>query len=258
MKNNWSLYQDSEIWKYSFNKSLVENKLSFLELFKSFVLACYNSNLSVLTSFDSSKTEDYPTFVNDLLSFLEDLKSKNKYEFYPRVSSGNIYNFGGETFDNYTFNNHLDCYNKDGELIDEWFDNQTLKKFLNDINHGQKKEQGLSMPFEFETYYGMGKGGVIDSYDFVIKFNSDIWLKKVPCIHCEKQFDNERIRELGLTEVEKYWKDNSVLAELNRIRVISFMDEMKKIINELDGIISVEKENLKFYKSYFNKNGFVE
>jgi len=261
MKNKWSLYKDSEIWRYSFNnESLKENNFSFLDLFRFFVLACYDSNLSKLTDYNKSRNEDYSIILNNLLQYLERLKTDNSYGFFPKISSDSIYNLGKETFYNYTFNNNLYCYDKDGKIVENSFSHSQINNFLEEINHGQKNDQGFLLPFEFETNYGMGPEGSIKSFDFLIKFNADIWLKKVPCIHCERQISNEELRKIngGLNKIEAFWHDNTELAELNRKKINVFMVEMDKLIQKLDGKILVESENFHFYKSFFTVKGFTD
>lgn len=260
MINKWSLYQDSEIWKYCFKKEHLENNnRTYRDLLRQFIMACYTSNLSKIIKKNNVSEQEYEMTVEDYLNFLEGLKKENGKDIYPKVSSGSVYNYGKETFYDYSFDNSVYFYDAIGNISHQDIRGKELSVFLEKINHGQKNYKGLSLPFEFETYYRMGANREIMSFDFVIHFNSDIWLSKVPCSHCSQNVSNETLRrEGGLSQIEKYWHDNIVLSELNRAKINLFMGKMNLLTKEYTGEVLIDKEDLRLYKQHFNERGFIE
>ena len=255
MKNKWSLFQDSEIWQISFNS---ENIPSYPELLVDFVLVCYTSNLLKLNNKDSNGEESFSTTLDTFIKYLERLKTENGKNLYPKVSSSGIFNFGKTSSNNFFFDNSLYLFDKSGNIDHVTINYDNIQNVLHNIGHGQANYTGLSLPFEFDTYYGMGKDRKVKSYNFIIQFNSDIWLPKVPCIHCPRSISNEILRKGdGLKSVLDHWHDNSILCELNRVKLNLFLKKIKKICVKYDGQINVEPENLKLYLGKFDSYGFV-
>lgn len=250
MDNKWSLYEDSETVRYSFDCESVE---SFLELLKGFVTICEDSEISKLIIRGSYRDEHiFSDKVMEFLKFIEDLKNENSRGVYPRVSSYGVYNYSKDTFFDYVFSNELYVYNNQGRIVSLSMTQDSLYEELVKIRHGQMNQRGFSLPFEFETYYGLTPSGVIKSYDFLIHFNSDIWLDEVPCVHCEKSYSNENLRNLGgLSSVQNYWHDNKELSQLNLEKINSFMSGMNDLCHQFAGEIHIEE--LRLYQRFFGR-----
>lgn len=261
MENMWSVFEKSEIWKYSFNKeSLERNNGTYKGLLRQFIMACYTSNLSKLIKENSiDREKNYEEVVEEYLDFIDTLSKLNNKDLYPRITSGSTYNYGKETIYDYTFDNSIYYYDIRGDISHRSINGKQIRKFFNEINHGQKKYKSLALPFEFETYYGIGLDRQVKSFDFVIQFNSDIWLPKVPCSHCKEKISNEVLRkEGGLSQIKNYWHDNKELSDLNRTKMNLFMTKMNFLVEKYEGEVIIEKEDLRLYQESFDKNGFKE
>lgn len=261
MINKWSVFQDSEIWKYSFDKESLERKnVTYRELLRQFMMVCYTSNLSkVIKQEDGESEKKYEETVEGYLSFVDNLSKINTKGLYPKISSGSIYNYGKETFYDYSFDNSIYYYDTIGNISHGSIRGKQIGIFLNEINHGQKDHKNLTLPFEFETYYGIGSNREIKSFDFVIQLNSDIWLKKVPCSHCSRKVSNETLRkEGGLAQIENHWHDNKVLSELNRTKLNLFFSKMNVLVEKYEGEVIINKHDLRLYQERFTRKGFVE
>jgi hypothetical protein len=201
--------------------------------------------------------KNYEEVVEEYLDFIDALSKLNNKGLYPRISTGSTYNYGKETIYDYTFDNSIYYYDIIGDISHRSINGKQIRDFFNEINHGQKEYKSLALPFEFETYYGIGLDRLVKSFDFIIQFNSDIWLPKVPCSHCKEKISNEVLRkEGGLSQIKNYWHDNKVLTDLNRVKMNLFMTKMNLLVEKYDGEVVIEKEDLRLYKECFNENGF--
>jgi hypothetical protein len=241
--NRWSFFENAETLKYSFD---IANVNSYKELVSEFIKCCEKSAISkLIENKESSLDTDTDARVNNFLVFLEKCRLENNRNLYPRISTTGIYNFGNETLFDYYFDNRIYVYDDLDNIIELIVSHKNLSNQLNVIKHGQKNQNGLALPFEFETYYKMGSDGTVQAYEILIHLYSDIWLDIVPCIHCEKKYSNEEIRANGrLSKVSEFWFDNKELAELNKKKINSFLQKMKNLSERFGGKLSIEEVHL--------------
>lgn len=244
--NKWSLFKDFDLWEYSFSADFMEKQgLNYSDLLRLFITACHTSGVSKLRHHGKEiAKENFPSELDNMLQFLEEIKSKNGYGIYPKISTDAIYNFEKENYFEYIFDNGLYVYDKSGVVVHKNFLLTEMKPMLEEIGHGQADYTGLSLPFEFGANYDMNSDETVQNYRFTILFFTDIWLDEVPCIHCEEE--------------ESIKNDNSELAALNRENMNNFLSQMKQVCTDFGGEIIVEQENLRWlYQGKFGENGFI-
>lgn len=253
--NKWSLYQDSDLWEYCFPAEAMEKRgVSYPELLKQIIIAFCTSDVFKLI-YKGREIEQRDSFLNVLdgmLDFIKDLHSKSGR--YPGISTDGMVNSLGEYNKEYIFQNGLYVYDKNGAIIYKNFSLMEMELMLREIQHGQAGDKGITLPFDFNTFYDKENG----DYVFLLKFRSDILLNEVTCVHCFQDCTVEQYEALGgFEKVLEMRYDNSELAALNRENMNDLLNQMEKICADFGGRMIVEQDNLETYKGKFGPEGFI-
>ncbi len=247
MKSYWDLSQDTKAqihYKVNLEEG-IEDK-GILQFIDTILKIGKETRLLELRA--DEDVAEISTFIEKLYS----LKESNRFSLIPRISNNKIHNFSSKDSYSYEICPRIVIDNSKSKCLDleeVVLKRDEIEKFLSKAN-SKLKVQNIAF-VALNTYYQMSKGLPI-SIECTMNFNSDIWLDKVPCNHCLREYSNEDLRNKGgVSSVVEFWKDNSILAMENIGLLSPFLDKMKSYVEENEGEITIDV-NSTFEDSFFS------
>jgi hypothetical protein len=252
--NKWTINQDGyAMWSYHFpiskNQEIENDYLNSLEYI--LTLGC-ETRFIIL---NEEKTE--LSFQHILQHFLEFMKkSYSRKGYYTPIFSAYPSNNLNEKNNSFYFSSAHWLYNNKGQITDYEVNYMNIRNILKKVGHPYNKS-GIVPLMHMSSGINKNLNSEIIGYDFTFHLNSDLWAPKVPGIDYEREFTNDEIRQYGWDIRKNYWYSNLELAELNVVRLNSFMQKMLVFTKEIGGYCELNEGGLNIYEDILTNEGIV-
>lgn len=250
--NKWTINEDGyAMWWYHFPSDELRGRGIMFDYIIDQIL-----KLGLETTLLKLKKDGIDSSLNLINEFVDFYKHKKSLSrFYPNINSAylsaDLVNNGEE----YYFSSNHFIYNQDGNLDNFDISYKSIRNILKIVGHPYSKK-GIKPLIHFKTGRTINKDLEILEYDICFNLNSDIWLDRVPCVHCENSFSNEDLlKSGGLKRATSYWYDNKELAEYNRGVLNSFMKLMHTFVKDMGGYIELNKGGMASYEKDLHVDG---
>ena len=250
--NKWTINQDGyAMWCYHFPSDGLKRRgkdFNFI-IDRLLHLGMETTLLNLRKDGDELSSE----LISEFVDFYTNKRNNSK--FYPNINSAYLSDDLISNNAEYYFSSTHFLYNQDGEIDKYEVSYKSIREVLKKVGHPYDKK-GITPFIHFKTGRTINRDLEILEYDICFHLNSDIWLDKVPCGHCEKQYKNEDLRKSGgLESVSKYWHDNGELAEKNRLSLNNFMKLMHVIVKDVGGHAELNEGGMTLYENILGLDG---
>lgn len=251
--NKWTINQDGyAMWCYHFPLNELKKRDKDFDFIIDLLL-----HIGMETTFLKLRKDGIESSLELISEFIEFYNHKrNNSKFYPNINSSYLSDDLIRDGEEYYFSSDHFLYNQNGEIDKYEISYKSIREILTKAGHPYDKK-GITPLMHFKTGRTINRDLEVLEYDICFHLNSDIWLNKVPCGHCERQYRNEDLRKNeGLQSVSNYWYDNGELAEKNRLSLNKFMKLMHVVVKEFSGYAELNEGGMSLYENMLSLDGF--